>query len=325
MKGSGRHPAFEAIFRPGNLSLGFVLPLTRAGETRPDPLLQLELASLVDRLGFSALWVRDVPLNSPDYPDPVEHFDPWVHLGALAAATERISLVTGAIVSPLRHFIHIAKGAVSVDRLSNGRFVLGLGSGDRPSEFRPFGQELPAAPGLFRENWERISGLLNGEGLVDPSGAVADANARILPRPVHGSVPMLSVGSAGQTIGWIARNACAWATYYRPLPRQRDRFAMWKAAVQKVEEGGPPAFASAFRLLLEEKTDAPPRQLEFGLQVGRHGLVAELQALREMGAQHVMFNLADGKRPAAEVIEELASDVLPEFSNAVLSDRRLAE
>jgi hypothetical protein len=100
---------------------------------------------------------------------------------------------------------------------------------------------------------------------------------------------------------------------------------MWKAAVQKVEEGRSPAFASAFRLLLEEKADAPPRQLEFGLQVGRHGLVAELQALREMGAQHIMFNLADGKRPAAEVIEELASDVLSEFSDDVLPDRQLAE
>ena len=53
--------------------------------------------------------------------------------------------------------------------------------------------------------------------------------------------------------------------------------------------------------------------------------MAELQALREMGAQHIMFNLADGKRPAAEVVEELASDVLSEFSDDVLPDRQLAE
>jgi luciferase-type oxidoreductase len=314
MTESWQHPAFQAVFRPGSLSFGFVLPLTRNGETRPDPSSQLGLARLADRLGFSALWVRDVPLNSPDYPDPVEHLDPWVHLGALAVVTERISLVTGAIVAPLRHVIHTAKEAASVDRLSRGRLMLGLGSGDRPGEFRPFGQELTGAADRFRENWERISRLLSDDGLVDPSGATADANARILPRPVHGSVPMLAVGSGGQTVGWIARNACAWATYYRPLTRQRDRYAIWSAAVRKAAPAKSPAFASALHLRLEGKADAPPQQLEFGLKVGRDGLIAELLALREMGAQHVMFNLTDGERPAEEVIQELAADVVPQLA-----------
>jgi luciferase-type oxidoreductase len=313
MENPRQHPAFEAVFKPDNLSFGFVFPLTRSGETRPDPLAQLDFARLADRLGFGALWVRDVPLNSPDYPDPVEHLDPWVHLGALAAATDRITLVTAAIVSPLRHFIHTAKGAASVDHISKGRFLLGLGSGDRPGEFRPFGQELSGAAEQFRENWERISGLLNNDGRIDPSGATADANAEIRPRPLHGSIPMLAVGSAGQTIGWIARNACAWATYYRPLARQRDRYAIWRAAVQKTDPAKSPAFASSLRLQLEDNAHAPTQQLDLGLRVGRDGLIGELLALREMGAQHIMFNLTGDERPAEEVMQELASDVIPQF------------
>ncbi|MDE1991135.1 MAG: TIGR03571 family LLM class oxidoreductase [Rhizobiaceae bacterium] len=310
---STQHPAFASVFRPGELTFGFVLPLTYGSETKPDPRTQLELARLADRLGFNALWVRDVPLNSPDYPDPIEHMDPWVHLGALAAVTERISLISGAIVSPLRHFLHTTKGAVSVDHLSGGRFLLGLGSGDRPGEFLPFGQELSGAPALFRENWDRISALLGGDGLIDPSGIIADRNAKLLPRPMHGGIPMLSVGSAGQTIGWVARNATAWATYYRPLARQRDRYAMWSAAVKKVDPERSPAFATAFRLQFEDDRNAPPQQLDFGLQVGRDGLIAELLALRDMGAQHVMFNLTGGARPTQEVMQELAADVLPQF------------
>ncbi|MDL2408984.1 TIGR03571 family LLM class oxidoreductase [Rhizobium calliandrae] len=313
MENSRQHPAFEAVFKPGNLSFGLVLPLTRAGETRPDPHAQLYFARLADRLGFSALWVRDVPLNSPDYPDPVEHLDPWVHLGALAAATDRITLITGAIVSPLRHFIHTAKGAASVDYMSKGRFLLGLGSGDRPGEFRPFGRELSDAAERFRENWERISALLNKDGRIDPSGTAADPNAEIRPRPLHGNIPMLAVGSAGQTIGWIARNACAWATYYRPLARQRDRYAIWRAAVQKVDPTKSPAFASSLRLQLEDNTHAPTRQLGLGLRLGRNGLIEELLTLREMGAEHIMFNLTSNERPAEAVIQELASEVIPQF------------
>ena len=91
------HPAFDRVFAPGSLSLGLVLPVSRGGETVPDPGGQLAVARRADELGFTALWVRDVPLNSPDYPDPIEHLDPWVHLGALAASTRRIALVTGAI------------------------------------------------------------------------------------------------------------------------------------------------------------------------------------------------------------------------------------
>ena len=67
---------------------------------------QLRFAARADALGFRALWVRDVPLNSAEYPDPVGHLDPWVLLGALASQTERIALISGAIVLTLRHPLH---------------------------------------------------------------------------------------------------------------------------------------------------------------------------------------------------------------------------
>lgn len=136
------------LFQPEKLSLGIVLPIQprtikEAETTDIDFALQLDLAARADALGFAALWVRDVPLNSPAYPDPIGHSDPFVLLGALAAMTRRITLATGAIVLPLRHPLHIAKAALSLDALSGGRFLLGLGSGDRPSEFRPSAKTLP--------------------------------------------------------------------------------------------------------------------------------------------------------------------------------------
>ncbi len=308
------HPAFDRVFAPGRLTLGLVLPIGRRQETLPDPAEQLRLAALADSLGFSALWVRDVPLNSPVYPDPVEHLEPWVHLGALAAVTRQAALITGAIVSPLRHPLHVAKAALSVDRLSGGRMILGLGSGDRPPEFQAFGLDIAQASERYRDHWARIEALLGQARHVDPTGATADPAAQVLPSPVHGHVPMLAVGSAGQTIGWVARNTNGWATYYRPLSTQKDRYGLWAAAVEKASPPGRPVFATAMGLDLLDDPAAPAQPLGLGLRTGRDGLIAELQALRALGAHHVMFNLGEGARGPEAVMRELAEAVAPQMA-----------
>ena len=72
------------IFNDSRPTIGVVLPIQERQRHDIDFGLQLELAHRADELGFSAIWIRDVPLNSAAYPDPVGHSDPWVLLGALA-------------------------------------------------------------------------------------------------------------------------------------------------------------------------------------------------------------------------------------------------
>jgi luciferase-type oxidoreductase len=149
----------RGLFCDHELSIGLALPMLTAGQTVVDYGAQLDLAEKADAAGFRALWVRDVPLNSADYPDPVGHLDPWVFLGALATRTRRAVLVSGAVVLTLRHPLHIAKEAISVHELSAGRFILGLGSGDRPPEYAAFGQDGNARRELFRDHWEVVSAV----------------------------------------------------------------------------------------------------------------------------------------------------------------------
>jgi hypothetical protein len=94
----GGAPIERRLFSEGQLSVGLTLPLLSSGNIVADFDEQIASVKLSDELGFSALWVRDVPLNSIDYPDPVGHLDPWVFLGALASHTQKIALVSGAIV-----------------------------------------------------------------------------------------------------------------------------------------------------------------------------------------------------------------------------------
>jgi luciferase-type oxidoreductase len=314
---SPAHPTFHRLFRPGRLSIGLVMPMTQATVRTTDPAQQFALAALADRLGFAALWLRDVPLNAPSYPDPVGHLDPWVHLGALAAHTRSIALVTGAIVSSLRHPLHVAKAAMSADVVSNGRLILGLGSGDRPAEFAAFGQHYPERARHFRQYWEKIAAALQHPSRILPDeGAAQEASQEAFemrPGPAYGSVPLLTVGSAQQTLEWIARNANGWVTYHRPLEVQRGRFTLWRNAVDRVAPGTFRSFSSAFSLRLQEDADAAPEPIALGYRLGRKALVDMLEQHRDMGVHHVMFNLTDTGRPVGDILEELAQEVLPLF------------
>lgn len=308
--------AAPALFREHELSIGLVMPLLREGQTVPDYAAQLDLAQRADAAGFRALWVRDVPLNSAGYPDPVGHLDPWVFLGALATRTRHAMLVTGAVVLPLRHPLHIAKAAISVQELSGGRFVLGLGSGDRPPEYAAFGQDGDARRELFRRHWEVVGAAVGLPSRVVPDREPEDGTAfYLLPRQQY-AVPLLAVGSAGQSVDWIARHAIGWMTYHRDPATQRDRHSMWRAACERSAPGSFRAFGVAVRLELSEDPSEPPTALNLGYRTGAQPLVAILEEMRDAGVHHVALNIANSQRPVDEVIDELAQAILPVFHKA---------
>lgn len=293
------------LFQDSQLTVGIVLPLQARQRQDIDFGLQLELAARADELGFAALWVRDVPLNSPSYPDPVGHSDPWVLLGALAASTRSITLATGAIVLPLRHPLHIAKAALSLDVLSSGRLVLGLGSGDRPSEFAAFGHSLDDRRELFRKNWGTLSDALNGR----VGAQTQEDQFEIRPRSGR-HIPLVAVGSSSQSLEWIARNAGAWMTYHRPLGAQKDRIGLWHGAVQRTtsEFRG---MGQAMALDLAETSSDRLDDINLGYRTGPNGLSVALQELRELGVHHVAFNLTASGHKALSDLEIIAKEVLP--------------
>lgn len=130
--------AYNAVFRPGRLSLGLVVPL-ESYATSPVPAMthHIERAQLADELGFSALWLRDVPFNVPSFGDAGQIFDPFVYLGLLAGVTRDIALGVASIVLPLRHPAHVAKAATSVDQLSGGGFFWAWPRATGPRNTRP--------------------------------------------------------------------------------------------------------------------------------------------------------------------------------------------
>jgi alkanesulfonate monooxygenase SsuD/methylene tetrahydromethanopterin reductase-like flavin-dependent oxidoreductase (luciferase family) len=146
-------------------------------EELSNPRLVAGLAAETESAGWDGFFVWD----HVAYRAPVRALaDPWVTLAAAAMATERVTL--GPLVTPLarRRPHQLARETVSLDRLSGGRLVLGVGLGSqRTGEFDParFGEEgdQRARARLLDDGLERLQGFWDGE---------------FEPRPVHGRIPI---------------------------------------------------------------------------------------------------------------------------------------
>ncbi|GAB4293363.1 MAG: LLM class oxidoreductase [Methylophaga sp.] len=302
--------AYDNLFSQGQLSIGLTFPLEAYQGGRPTMENQESLAKLAEELGFSALWFRDVPLRDPTFGDVGQIYDPIAYMGWIAAQTKHISLVTGSLILPLRHPVHVAKSIASLNALSGGRVVAGVASGDRPVEFPAFGVDRDQREQLFRDHSATLKKLLyedfphynNHYGLL---AGEADS----LPKP-ETLIPLLVTGHSQQSLEWIAEHADGWITYPRKLPYHERFVTSWHQTVSEVGQGFKP-FAQSLYVDLTDDVDATPTPIHLGIRTGRKALVDYLQHLKKWGVNHVAINLKYGKRPAIEVIQELGETVLP--------------
>jgi luciferase-type oxidoreductase len=302
------------MFSPGKLTVGVFFPIEAYQRDEPTMRDQERLARRAEELGFAALWTRDVPLRDPHFGDLGQVYDPWVYLGWIAAHTTTIALATGSIVLPLRHPLHTAKAAASIDRLSGGRFVLGVASGDRPIEFPAFGVDATRRDVLFRENFDVIRKVLTEEfPVVESSYGSMLGTVDLVPKPLAG-LPVLVTGTSRQSLDWIAQNADGWISYPRPLERQAELIARWREAVSATARGTFKPFSQSLYIDLTSDPDFPPQPIHLGFRGGRRFVLAFLARLQAIGVNHVILNLKYGARGAGEVLDEIGQKVLPQLS-----------
>lgn len=304
--------AYNSVFRPGKMSLGVFFAIESYEDSIPRMKNQVELAQRAEALGFSALWFRDVPMHVPSFGDTGQIYDPWVYLGYIAAQTKKISLITGSIILPLRHPIHVAKAAASIDTLTNGRLILGVASGDRAPEYPAFNKEISERAELFRESFKYIRNLKKNFPLINSRLGDVLGDMDLLPKPSGAKLPMMVTGHSGQNLEWIARNSDGWIYYPRNVRAQGMITEQWRKTLQATNSADKP-FAQSFYIDLVADKDASAIPIHLGYRLGRDALLEILHELNNIGVNHVVFNLKYGSRPAAEVLEELGEFILPHF------------
>lgn len=314
------HPGYSRMFAPGRLTVGIFLPLRFYQGDMSVLAGQAALVEEIDRQDFAAVWVRDVPLYDPSFGDAGQVFDPFTYLAFLAARTRRVALATGSTIFSLRHPIDLAKSAFTIDQLSGGRLVLGIASGDRPIEFPAYGVERAERAERFAHAVSYFRQLMQAGQLNIDSPLGRFNAAELLPKPAHGSIPLIVTSSSGQSPEWIAEHADGWLTYpeatHTPLGPQKlaAKIQAWRA---RIPDGGFRPHMTNEWLDLVDDPDYPrtPLQGGFTLRTGRKGLITLLEEWQAAGVNHAALGIQFAQRPAAEIIQELAEYVLPHFAS----------
>ena len=200
----------------GGLAFGLVLPIGEwPYQVRPT---WAEISAQVKRaeeLGFDAVWTADeIVWRKPDRTDPHGFWECLTMTGAVAASSSTVQVGTWVLSALYHNPGMVARAAETLDEISGGRLILGLGSGHPGSGAKDFGFPEDKTVSRYAEALEIIVPLLRGQA-VTFNGEFHRANgAEVLPRgPRPGQIPLLLGGHSPRTMTLAATHADIWSAY----------------------------------------------------------------------------------------------------------------
>lgn len=181
----------------------------------------LDLAHLADSEGWHGVWFADhyMPNTGSEELKPGDTHECWALLPAIAAVTERVRV--GSLVAPtsVHHPAVLANRAASIDHVSNGRFVLGLGAGWQINEHKVYGIELEP-PGTrvsrFDEAIQVIRSLVDQDRTTFHGNFYDITDAPADPKPIQSPLPILVGTAAPRMLRITASYADEWNTWGAP-------------------------------------------------------------------------------------------------------------
>ena len=198
----------------------------------------VSMARAAEEVGFDSIWTGDHLLYRGDGRPERGPWDAWTELAALAAATERVRLGPLVACAAFHPPGILARMAASIDEISGGRFVLGIGAGWNETEFRAFGIPFDHRVARFEEAFEIVRGLLAGER-VTVRGRFHEVDDAVLFPPPARRTPLM-VGSTGdRVLRATLPHVDAWNTWYTAFGNRPERFAELNTRITAlVEETG---------------------------------------------------------------------------------------
>ncbi len=187
-----------------------------------------EIASAAEKLGFDSIFVSEhshIPVSTEfplggEVPMPYRSmYDPFVALAAMASVTSKIKLGTAIIILPQHHAINCAKAISTLDQISNGRVIFGIGAGWNPPEMENHGVAFKDRFKATRERIEAMKALWTKEAAAYDGDLVQFEASWQWPKPVQQPHPPLLIAGAGPNIlkrvvklgnGWLPVFAMQW-------------------------------------------------------------------------------------------------------------------
>jgi alkanesulfonate monooxygenase SsuD/methylene tetrahydromethanopterin reductase-like flavin-dependent oxidoreductase (luciferase family) len=158
------------------------------------------MAVRAEAIGFDSIWVGDHLLYRPEDGEPRGPWEAWSMLAAIASVTERVEIGPLVAATAFHSPAMLAKKAVTVDEISGGRLILGLGAGWNRAEFDAFGYPFDYRASRFEEAFHIIRRLIRGETVDHGGDFYRNDRAQILPVGPRPAGPPLLVGSQGPRV-----------------------------------------------------------------------------------------------------------------------------
>jgi F420-dependent oxidoreductase-like protein len=328
---------FAAVHRPGPVALvppALLTAIEASARQKEDPMtlefgLQVsrfdwpghpattartlaEVAQAAEEVGFTSLWVMDhfiqIPQVGREWEDMLESY---TTLGYLAGVTERIRLGTLVTGITYRNIAHLAKITATLDVLSGGRAMCGVGAAWFEREHQLYGYEFPPLTERFArlEDALELLPLMWGPGSPRFEGrTITVSEAICYPRPLQERVPIL-VGGSGEkrTLRLVAQHADA-CNFVGGADTVRHKLAVLHEHC--AAEGRDPATITVTHLGAARVIEAgEPREGQGAATVDEH--VGRYRELAEAGVQTAIVGLSDTDGPASV---SRFRDVIAEFS-----------
>lgn len=220
------------------LRVGIQLPEVERQVRWPE---YVAMARAAEQSGFDSIWVGDHLLYRGDGRGERGPWEAWTLLAGLAAVTSRVRLGPMVACTAFSPPGVLAKRAATVDEISGGRLVLGIGAGWNEAEFRAFGIPFEHRASRFEESFDVIRRLLAGERVTARGRFVDMDDAVLLPRPAR-RTPLM-VGSAGpRVLAATLPHVDAWNTWFDWYGNTPEGFAKRNAEIDAAAEaaGRPP-------------------------------------------------------------------------------------
>ncbi|CAN5468123.1 hypothetical protein BH20CHL7_BH20CHL7_15270 [soil metagenome] len=203
------------------VKVGVVLPIEQAdGAAAPPGYREIrEIALATETAGLDSVWVFDHLLFRFDGATTGLH-EGWTILAAIAEATTRVQLGSIVMCTTFRNPALLAKMAGTLDHVSDGRLILGIGCGWHDPEYDAFGYPTDHKVGRFEEALTVIRGLIR-EGRADLDGRWVQARDAVLVPPARRDLPILIAAKRPRMMDLTARHADAWNLAWFGEPDER--------------------------------------------------------------------------------------------------------
>lgn len=289
-------------------SLGLNLPYVEGSMDGATPRWAdiLGMARAAESAGFEALWVSDhVGFGDPEGAWSGA-WESWTLLTALAVATPRVQLGTYVLAAPFRTPALLAKMAETLDEISGGRVILGLGAGWNEEEFTSYGIPFDDRFARFEDALRIIAAMLRDGRSTHLGRTIRTHAARLDPRgPRPGGLPVMVGATGPRMLRLTAELADHWNGGMRSIDEVPALLAALDAACHDVGRD-PAALTRSVEVLVRP---GAPVVDERAISGDADAIAAELSAFGELGIDHLQVQLRPnalaGVEAFAPVIERM--------------------